>query len=85
MFDRHARLTPIALLLAFGAFHAAPAAAKQRAVQKTPPQVLTDSAFARMSAAQQLATLGAQTGGGHLAIIGSRRYIRYPDGTLGRI
>ena len=34
------------------------------------------------SGAQQLTRISEQTGGGHLAIINGKRYVRYPDGTL---
>jgi hypothetical protein len=80
----HARATVVALA-AFGALTAPAAAKKPRAAQQTPPAILTDGGFAGMSAAEQLRALGEQTGGGHLAIINGRRYIRYPDGSLARI
>ena len=85
MFDRRAGLTAVTVLLAFGAVDAGPAAAKQRGAAKAVPRVLADGSLARMSAAQQLAAIAEQTGGGHVAIINGVRYIRFPDGTLVRI
>jgi hypothetical protein len=75
MFNLHTRTSLVALLIT--AATAAPAAA-----QKTPEQIVNDPALAQLTAAQQLASIAQETGGGHLALIGTRSYIRYPDGRL---
>ena len=81
MFDLHGRRTGVvALTVAIGALNAGPAMAKQRASHPAPDL----SALAGLSAAEQLAKITEQTGGGHFALINNKRYVVYPDGTRAR-
>ena len=84
MFDLHARRTGlVALIVAVGAVNVAPAAAKPRTAHKSQAPVFSESAFAGLSGADQLAKLAAMTDGGHLAVINNQRYVRHADGSLG--
>ena len=83
MFHLNTRTAPIALILVVGAITPTAAeAARRPATTRMPPRVLSEPGFTRMSAAEQLRAIADQTGGGHLAILGNKRYVRYADGSL---
>ena len=73
MSHRHTRIGIVALVAA-AAF---PATA--------PAKSFTTRGFAQMTGAEQLKSIADQTGGGHLAIINGKRYVRNADGRLVRI
>jgi hypothetical protein len=81
MFHPHTRTILIALTLALAPVGAATADAKSRGAQRPAVQILCGPAFAPMTGAELLDALRAQTGGGRLAVINDRSYVRYPDGT----